>query len=152
MHFLCFTKFTKATTENSQHTHVLLALLYFFSCRPLYWLYSLYSLVTFTHFIHLTHLTCFILSWLLSVLFYSFLFFLSKCICFLSFFLSFSLSLTLLSPEGKREMHTGLKRKGKRINGIPALDLSLSIQTARARTHDTKRFPGQTPLPPPKLR
>jgi hypothetical protein len=56
-----------------------------------------------------------------------------------------------LISQGKRERPVGQKGKGK--GAAAAADhgfgagISLGIQTARARTHDTKRFPGWTHPP-----
>ena len=49
-------------------------------------------------------------------------------------------------PQGKRERPVGQKGKGKGTDSTFGAWISLGIQTARARTHDTKRFPGWTHL------
>ena len=60
-----------------------------------------------------------------------------------------SLEFTLfhLIPQGKRERPVGQKGKGKGAVARFGACISLGIQTARARTHDTKRFPGWTHPP-----
>ena len=55
-----------------------------------------------------------------------------------------SLEFTLfhLIPQGTRERPVGQKGKGKGAVSRFGAWISLGIQTARARTHHTKRFPG----------
>ena len=51
-------------------------------------------------------------------------------------------------PQDKRERLVGQKGKGKRAaDSTSGAWMSLGIQTARPRTHDTKRFPGWTHPP-----
>ena len=60
-----------------------------------------------------------------------------------------SLDFTLFHPipQGKRERPVGTKGKGKGTGYRIGAWISLGIQTVRARTHDTKRFPGWTHTP-----
>ena len=67
-------------------------------------------------------------------------------ICF--HLMSLDFTLLHLIPQGKRERPVGQKGKGKgTVAATFGAWISLGIQTARARTHDTKRFPGWTHTP-----